>query len=111
CALLDEAQVRDDRLTRYSVGHPVGHLSVENRLRTSLDLVLPLGFEPRTNGLRVHCSAIELEKRSTAGYRANRASARSDRRRRVIALLRWGGQGDLNPQPPGSQPGALPVEL
>ena len=24
-------------------------------------LVRPLGFEPRTNGLRVHCSAIELE--------------------------------------------------
>ena len=26
--------------------------------------VHPLGFEPRTNGLRVHCSAIELEVRS-----------------------------------------------
>jgi hypothetical protein len=25
--------------------------------------VRPLGFEPRTNGLRVHCSAIELEAR------------------------------------------------
>jgi hypothetical protein len=24
-------------------------------------VVRPLGFEPRTNGLRVHCSAIELE--------------------------------------------------
>ena len=23
--------------------------------------VRPLGFEPRTNGLRVHCSAVELE--------------------------------------------------
>ena len=27
-----------------------------------MDIVVhPLGFEPRTNGLRVHCSAIELE--------------------------------------------------
>jgi hypothetical protein len=24
-------------------------------------VVRPLGFEPRTNGLRVHCSAVELE--------------------------------------------------
>lgn len=24
-------------------------------------MVRPLGFEPRTNGLRVHCSAVELE--------------------------------------------------
>ena len=27
-------------------------------------MVHPLGFEPRTNGLRVHCSAIELEVRN-----------------------------------------------
>jgi hypothetical protein len=29
-----------------------------------MNLVRPLGFEPRTNGLRVHCSAIELEAQS-----------------------------------------------
>ena len=30
----------------------------------AVTVVLPLGFEPRTNGLRVHCSAIELEKQA-----------------------------------------------
>ena len=30
-------------------------------METPVYLVRPLGFEPRTNGLRVHCSAIELE--------------------------------------------------
>ncbi len=29
--------------------------------KTSIYLVRPLGFEPRTCGLRVRCSAIELE--------------------------------------------------
>ncbi len=31
------------------------------------ELVRPLGFEPRTCGLRVRCSAIELEARSISG--------------------------------------------
>ena len=30
-------------------------------------VVRPLGFEPRTNGLRVHCSAVELEALARAG--------------------------------------------
>ena len=60
-------------------------------------LVRPLGFEPRTNGLRVHCSAVELEARDG---------------RRVYGRARtpgteWGERGDLNPRPPGPQPGAL----
>src|SRR5439155_15376980 len=29
----------------------------------------------------------------------------------VALLSDWGDRGDLNPQPPGPQPGALPVEL
>ena len=37
-------------------------------LKTCLDLVRPLGFEPRTFGLRVRCSAIELEARATTIY-------------------------------------------
>src|SRR2546423_12700980 len=54
-------------------------------------MVRPLGFEPRTCGLRVRCSAIELEARQP-----NEASRPC-----------WGDRGDLNPRPPGPQPGAL----
>ena len=43
----------------------VNGLTIEYDVRgdglTCIFAVRPLGFEPRTNGLRVHCSAIELE--------------------------------------------------
>ena len=46
------------------VGHPVGHLPLRPHTDIAIYLVRPLGFEPRTNGLRVHCSAVELEARN-----------------------------------------------
>ncbi len=61
---------------------------------TSTFAVRPLGFEPRTCGLRVRCSAIELE-----------ALVRREKLARLPPL--WGDRGDLNPRPPGPQPGAL----
>ena len=35
---------------------------------TCADLVGPLGFEPRTCGLRVRCSAVELEARAVLRF-------------------------------------------
>ena len=47
-------RIGPDVVTRHSDGR-------ERRPLSRCDQVRPLGFEPRTNGLRVHCSAIELE--------------------------------------------------
>jgi hypothetical protein len=74
--------------------------------------VRPLGFEPRTCGLRVRCSAIELEALGTAELTTAVLRSRSLQRRRPPASRGrppppWGGRGDLNPRPPGPQPGAL----
>ena len=63
------------------------------------DAVRPLGFEPRTCGLRVRCSAVELEARFAGGvYGAWSA---------VPNRPHWGERGDLNPRPSGPQPDAL----
>lgn len=62
--------------------------------------VRPLGFEPRTNGLRVHCSAVELEALTgLAVYGAKRDP--------IHCRTFWGERGDLNPRPSGPQPDAL----
>ena len=75
----------------------------EEPRRVSVTVVRPLGFEPRTNGLRVHCSAVELEAhRSGSGRAVYGAHERPGHHR-----TDWGERGDLNPRPPGPQPGAL----
>ena len=53
--------------------HDAGRVDTPGRSRRpsrggSHCVVRPLGFEPRTCGLRVRCSAIELEARETATY-------------------------------------------
>ncbi len=68
-------------------------------------LVRPLGFEPRTCGLRVRCSAVELE---AQGPQTSRAPSRG--RASVIGAVEGDRRGS-NPRPPGPHPGALPTEL
>ncbi len=66
----------------------------------------PLGFEPRTCGLRVRCSAVELEARVLQRY--------SPVPEHDVGAVRRGLEGDRrgsNPRPPGPHPGALPAEL
>jgi len=46
------------------VWKPPLNKSASAHIVSACHLVRPLGFEPRTNGLRVHCSAIELEARA-----------------------------------------------
>ena len=65
--------------------------------------VRPLGFEPRTCGLRVRCSAVELEARGTAIYGSSPGGTGE---KHVSGGLQGGRRGS-NPRPPGSQPGAL----
>ena len=69
------------------------------------DLVRPLGFEPRTCGLRVRCSAVELE------ARVLKVSSVAVICRGPEVLGREGDRRGSNPRPPGPHPGALPTEL
>ena len=59
-------------------------------------------FELTTCGLTVRCSAVELEAR-----RPGRVAADTDAARQPPGTSVWGDRGDLNPRPPGPQPGAL----
>jgi hypothetical protein len=68
-------------------------------------LVRPLGFEPRTCGLRVRCSAVELEARGHQTSRAYSGGPAS-----VFGAVEGDRRGS-NPRPPGPHPGALPTEL
>src|SRR5262249_52337085 len=60
--------------------------------------------------------AGEPDANHTAPFRARSAIGGCQRGDRRVKVRRFGGaregdRGDLNPQPPGPQPGALPVEL
>ena len=66
-------------------------------------LVRPLGFEPRTCGLRVRCSAIELEAPAAETY----GSSPRDTDESSASPGTEGDRRGSNPRPPGSQPGAL----
>ena len=67
------------------------------------DLVRPPGFEPGTCGLRVRCSAVELEARMPGTYGSSPGDAGGVPERPGTE----GGRRGSNPRPPGSQPGAL----
>ena len=74
-------------------------------LHRSRSSVRPLGFEPRTCGLRVRCSAVELE------ARVLKASSVAGMCGGPEFLGREGDRRGSNPRPPGPHPGALPTEL
>ena len=75
----------------------------KRRPLTCSELVRPLGFEPRTCGLRVRCSAIELEAPAGETY----GSSPRDTDESSASLGTEGDRRGSNPRPPGSQPGAL----
>ncbi len=83
--------------------------------QTKRTRVRPSGFEPETCGLRVRCSAVELEARGESMARAlsGRRRAEVDGGPQRCSSMAfdwkkfWGDRGDLNPRPPGPQPGAL----
>ena len=54
--------------------------------------VSALGFEPRTNGLKGHCSTIELRARHTSEKHSNMVNSQRQRKTcKIQCVLEYGG--------------------
>src|SRR5436309_1780512 len=80
---------------------------VTHQAEPNTNSVGPTGFEPVTHGLRVHRSD-RTELRARREYTDRRSAPKPiGRLPSSERPIQEGDRGDLNPQPPGPQPGAL----